>query len=300
MNRSQSTEHGVVGVCSWSLRPSSPAELAQRVRACGLAAVQLALDPIRTGQWDEQECVDELARAGVEIRSGMMAMRGEDYSTLESIRRTGGVRLDAHWVHNLAAARENAALAARLGLRLVTFHAGFIPEQRGNPLRRVMIDRLRALLDRFDAEGVHVAFETGQETAETLLDALAELDRPGVGVNFDPANMILYGMGDPVAALRQLAPYVAQLHIKDARPAERAGEWGEETPVGSGAVDWTALFGVVEQSGLDCDLMIEREAGSNRVEDISAAAAVVSAARSSRPWLNLPSPVIRPGSREGG
>lgn len=279
MDVSNPAARGVVGVCSWSLRPSTPAELAERAAACGLAAVQLALDPIRTGQWDEQECAETLAHAGIAIRSGMMAMRGEDYSTLESIRRTGGVRLDANWQSNLAAARENAALAARLGLPLVTFHAGFIPEAADHPLRRVLIQRLRAVVDRFEAEGVRVAFETGQETAETLLDALAELNRPGAGVNFDPANMILYDMGDPVKALRKLAPCVAQIHIKDARPADRAGEWGEETPVGSGAVDWAAFFAVVDETGLDCDLMIERESGSDRVADISAAATLVAAHR---------------------
>jgi sugar phosphate isomerase/epimerase len=249
--------------------------LAERVPACGLSHVQLALDPIRIGEWDELVCVEILAAAGVTVRSGMMAMRGEDYSTLESIRRTGGVRPDTHWVANLAAARENASLAARLGLPLVTFHAGFIPERRDHPLRPVMIQRLRQVVDRFEAEGVGVAFETGQETADTLLDVLDELDRPSVGVNFDPANMILYGMGDPVAALRVLAPFVRQIHIKDAVPSPIAEQWGEERIVGRGSVNWPAFFEVIEELGIGCDLMIEREAGTSRVADITTAAGVI-------------------------
>ena len=81
-------------------------------------------------------------------------------------------------------------------------------------------------IDSFTDAGLRIAFETGQETAATLLEALDELARPEVGVNFDPANMILYGMGDPVAAARALASKIAQVHIKDAIPAPRPGDWG--------------------------------------------------------------------------
>ena len=114
-----------LGVCSWCLRAGSPAELVERVRAVGVSSVQLHLDPLR-GDWDSGETQDRLREAGIAIASGMMAMRGEDYSTLNTIRETGGVRPDATWEANLAAAEANAALAADLGVDLVTFHAGFI------------------------------------------------------------------------------------------------------------------------------------------------------------------------------
>ncbi len=264
-----------VGACSWSLQPESPADLASKIQAVGVSAVQLALDPLRTGDWPIDETVASLSTAGVEIRSGMMAMRGEDYSTLETIKRTGGVRLDEHWEANLSAAGQNAVIAGELGISLVTFHAGFIPHEPGDPLRRVMIERLRAVVECFTGEGVRVGFETGQETASTLISALDEFDRSEVGVNFDPANMILYGMGDPVEALRLLAPRVVQIHIKDALPSSEPGTWGSEVPVGDGAVDWPAFFGVIDSAGLDCDLMIEREAGDARVKDMARACSLV-------------------------
>ena len=77
-----------LGVCSWSLQPSSAADLAEKVRSTGLSAVQLALDPLRTGDWPIKECQEMLGRAGIAIRSGMMVTLGEDYSTLESIKET--------------------------------------------------------------------------------------------------------------------------------------------------------------------------------------------------------------------
>lgn len=265
----------MIGVCSWSLRPANPAQLVERLAAVGVDTVQLALDPLRTGAWSVTETTERLAAAGVIIRSGMMGMEGEDYSTLESIRTTGGVRPDATWPTNLAAARDNAALARELKLGLVTFHAGFLPHDRGDPERARMIERLQAVVDTFANEGVAVGFETGQEDAATLMDVLDELDRPAAGVNFDPANMILYGMGDPVAALRALLPRVLQVHVKDALPAAQSGSWGAEVPVGSGAVDWPAFFAALAESNRAVDAMIEREAGDARERDARTARALV-------------------------
>jgi L-ribulose-5-phosphate 3-epimerase len=261
-----------VGVCSWSLRPTGPADLVEKVRLCGLSAVQLALDPIRRGEWPEEQTVRLLGDAGIGILSGMMGMEGEDYSTLESIRRTGGVRPDETWERNLAAARENAQIAHRLGLRLVTFHGGFLPHEGAGPTekaeRHTMVQRLRELAAVFATWSVKVGLETGQEDAPTLIGVLNDLGKPVVGVNFDPANMILYGMGDPVAALQRLAPWVRQVHVKDARASKVPGQWGAEVPVGDGQVDWPGFFGVLRGAGLDVDLVVEREAGHSRVDDV--------------------------------
>ncbi len=268
-----------------------------RLRACGIARVQIALDPIRDGRWSEAETVDALARGGIEIASGMMAMKGEDYSTLESIRRTGGVRSDEHWSENLEAAGANAELARRLGVGLVTFHAGFLPHDPASPLRAEMLERLRDIADEFAQRGVRIALETGQESAATLLGVLAELatvsgvrGAASVGVNFDPANMILYGMGDPVAALRDLAAHVAQVHIKDAVPARAPGSWGEEVTAGTGAVDWEEFFGVLCRSLPGVDLMIEREAREDRVNDIRAAASLLRAGLGAEADIREPRP----------
>ncbi|MFO0838962.1 MAG: sugar phosphate isomerase/epimerase family protein [Phycisphaerae bacterium] len=269
----------MIGVCSWSLQPHSPEELAHKVRQAGLSAIQIALDPLRIGDWNVDATLAALHSAGIAIRSGMLRTCGEDYTTLESIRQTGGVRPDEHWLANIAAARENARLARILGVNLVTFHAGFIPEQRGHAVRTLMIQRLREMIDCLGEHGVCAAFETGQETAETLLDALAELDRPTVGVNFDPANMLLYGMGDPVAALQRLAPRIKQVHLKDAIASDTLGDWGRETPLGRGQVDWPAFFRVLEARNVRCDLMIERESGGSRLDEIRAAANVARTAR---------------------
>jgi len=125
--------------------------------------------------------------------------------------------------------------------------------------------------DLFATHQIELGFETGQETADTLAAFLTKLNRPNVGVNFDPANMILYDKGDPTAALRVLGPWLKQCHVKDANRTQAPGTWGEEVPVGTGQVDWPAFFHTLNELGFAGNLCIEREAGAQRVADIIAA-----------------------------
>jgi len=245
------------------------------VQASGLGAVQLALVPVVTDPAVWGSAVGVLRDAGIRVVSGMLAMAGEDYSTLESIRRSGGVRPDAAWPRNLRLAEAVAGAAADVGIDLVTLHAGFLDEPRNDPTRLAMLDRLRTLADVFAARDVVIAFETGQESAATLLDMLDELDRPAVGVNFDPANMILYGMGDPVDAIERLGPRVVQVHVKDAVGTERPGTWGREVAAGQGAVDWAGLFKAAVRIEPPVNFIIERESGGERRDDIVAARVLI-------------------------
>lgn len=266
-----------LGVCSWSLRPGIPGELVEKVRSCGggeLGAVQLALDPIRRGEWGLDETRRVLGDADIAILSGMMAMAGEDYSTLDSIKRTGGVRPDATWDANLDAAKRNADIAAAMGLTLVTFHAGFIPDDPRDAEHGKIIERLVMLFDVFDERDVRIGLETGQEPAHVVKRLIDDMG-VDVGVNFDPANMLLYGMGDPVESLDLLAEHVVQIHVKDAVSATAAGEWGTEVPVGEGEVQWDSFFGVIAERGIGVDLLIERESGKCRAEDVVQAVELV-------------------------
>lgn len=259
------------------MQADSPAELAEKVGEIGVSAVQLHLDPLRTGAWSTSATVEALAGVGASIVSGMMEMESEDYTTLETIRASGGVRPDEHWETNLRAAHGNAAVARELGIELVTLHAGFLPHDAADPERSKLIGRLRELDGAFAGAGIRLGLETGQEEAATLLGVLEELGSENVGVNFDPANMILYAMGDPVESLERLAAHVVQVHIKDATSTLEPGTWGAEVPVGTGEVDWEGFFGVMRAKGLDVGMMIEREAGESRVGDIRIALELVEA-----------------------
>ncbi|MGE5198674.1 MAG: sugar phosphate isomerase/epimerase family protein, partial [Rhodospirillaceae bacterium] len=206
-----------LGVCSWSLQPASAEDFFAKLAETGLTRTQIALDPIREnvkGAWADFS--GQCAKRGVTCVSGMIGTVGEDYTTLESIRRTGGVVPDATWPETWKNIRADAELAQWMGLKLVTFHAGFLPHEESDPSFAKLLARLRQVADLFAAKKIEVGLETGQETAGTMAAFLKTLDRPNVGVNFDPANMILYDKGDPVAALRTLGAWVKQCHMKDA------------------------------------------------------------------------------------
>ncbi|HOX55388.1 MAG TPA: sugar phosphate isomerase/epimerase family protein [Candidatus Paceibacterota bacterium] len=267
-----------VAVCSWSLQPASPQDLIAKLQATGIRRVQLALDPLRESPavWGETAAL--FRQHGMSIVSGMFGCVGEDYSTLDTIRASGGIAPDATWEQNRANVRATVALARQMGLKLVTFHAGFLPHDEKDPGFVKMLGRLGETADVFQAANIILGLETGQETAPALVQLLQKLNRPNVGVNFDPANMILYDKGNPIEALRLLGPWIRQVHIKDARRTKVPGTWGEEVTVGTGEVDWKAFFGALREVKFGGDCVIEREAGSQRVADIRTAREVVAAA----------------------
>jgi sugar phosphate isomerase/epimerase len=257
-----------LAVCSWSLQPNSPEELVGKLKRIGIPRVQLALDPIRE-QPQVWGGVGEVLRAnGFSIVSGMIGFVGEDYSTMETIHATGGVAPDETWDENWENVPKAADIAARLGIKLVTFHAGFLPPDESDPAYLKMHHRLELIADVFEARNIDVAFETGQETAPVLLEFLKKLGRKNVGVNFDPANLVLYNHGNPIEALRDLGPWLKQVHIKDGTRTKRPGTWGEEVVTGTGDVPWPEFFATLRELNFNGYCCIEREAGSARVEDI--------------------------------
>jgi sugar phosphate isomerase/epimerase len=248
------------------LTPETPLELVSGCQACGIRHIQLALLPlVNEVAW--KNCGEILQDADISVLSGMLEASGEDYTTLESIAQTGGLRQDEMWESTLDNAKRVADTAAEMELLLVTFHAGFIPEEQCDE-RRKMLDRLHDLVEEFANRKLQLGLETGQERAQNVASVLQELSLPQLGVNFDPANMILYGKGDPIEAIETLQPWVQQVHIKDAKHTAVQGTWGAEVPVGLGDVDWETFLKLVPEN---INLVIEREGGANRIDDIKRA-----------------------------
>jgi len=262
-------------VCSWSLQPANPQDLVVKLLATGVRRLQLALDPLREAPEVWAQAPSLFRQNGISMVSGMFGCVGEDYTTLETIRLTGGIAPDSTWDHNWKNIQATVALAKQLGLKLITFHAGFLPHDESDPSFATLAARLAHVADAFLAENIVLGLETGQETAPVLLQLLQRLNRPNLGVNFDPANMILYDKGNPIEAMRVLGPWIRQVHLKDARHTQVPRTWGEEVAVGAGEVDWRAFFNTLDQLNFTGDLIIEREAGAQRVPDIRQARELV-------------------------
>src|SRR6267154_473790 len=143
-----------LAVCSWSLQPTDPTNLAQQLQDIGISRVQIALDPIREHPTVWGRIVDSFRQHNIAIVSGMFATLGEDYTTMESIRRTGGVVPDATWDENWRNIETNAVIANQLDLKLVTFHAGFLPHEEQDPRFRKLLERIILIADRFGDKGI--------------------------------------------------------------------------------------------------------------------------------------------------
>ena len=257
-----------LAVCSWSLHPQSPKALADMLHQIGVTRTQLALDPIRVGgEWADGDA--KLVDLGVTVASGMVTTVGEDYSTLETIKETGGVVPDATWPQTFSNFKQMAPIAQRAGMDQITFHAGFLPHEKSDPQYKKLAGRLTEVASLFADHGLICSLETGQEEAKDLRAFLEDLGKPNVKVNFDPANLILYDKGDPIAGLKTLLPHVASCHIKDAKKTKTPGTWGDEVTVGTGEVDWPAFFATLGSS-FTGTLALEREAGERRLGDLKA------------------------------
>jgi len=256
-----------IGICSWSFQKSVD-ELGAFMREQGVEHIHLALAPALGAEGCAY--LDAVVRQKWTITSTMLNFDYEDYSTLDTIKVTGGIMPDDKWDAASSAFIRAAKMTADLGVPYIAMHAGFL-DHTDKPNARKFRDRVRFLGDAAKTAGVTLLMETGQESAADLRDFLVALDHPNIMLNFDPANMILYNKDEPVSALKLLAPWVRHIHAKDAVRTKVPGTWGEEVPWGDGEVNTPALLDTLKSIGFNGALAVEREAGNQRAVDIATA-----------------------------
>ena len=256
-----------VGVCSWSFRKGID-EIGSVMSAWGVEHINLAIAPALGPDGDAY--LEAVKRQNWTITAGMMNYEYEDYSTLDSIKVTGGIAPDAHWPANGEAFAKAAKITAQLGSKQILMHVGFL-DHTDKAYAKKFYDRVRYLGDRAGEAGVALLMETGQETAEELQRFVETLNHPNVFLNFDLANLILYNKDEPASAFRRLAPWVRHIHIKDAIRTTVPGTWGSEVVWGDGQVNIFAFLNTVAECGFKGSVAVEREAGDQRVKDIATA-----------------------------
>jgi len=169
-----------------------------------------------------------------------------------------------------------APFAKSIGVSRVNGHMGFIPENPNDPAYTACISAARWVASECAAYGIGLDFETGQETPVTVLRAIEDIGTGNVGVNFDPANLIMYGKANPLDALDILAPHIHGVHAKDGMYPTNPRELGRETPLGEGGVNIEAFVKKLAALGYDGALTIEREiSGDQQKEDIAKANALL-------------------------
>ena len=167
---------------------------------------------------------------------------------------------------------DDAKPAKVLGCEVVAAHIGFVPEDASDPDYEDVVDVVREFTDYLAGNGQKLSLETGQETGPCLLRFLKDIGRDNVRVNFDPANMILYGSGDPIEALSLVGEHVIGVHCKDGTGPTEPDQLGTETPLGAGDVGIERFVQTLVDLGYAGPLTIEREiTGEQQKADIIAA-----------------------------
>ena len=231
------------------------------VKELGIHTVQLCCPhkEMRTEE-NAKKFIEKLNEIGVKITVVFCDFKGESYATIQTTRETIGLVPPDLRAERKQEIREIADIAKVLGCDRIGIHIGFIPHETDSDDYRDLVATLAELADYLKAQGQAFHLETGQEKADGLLQFLQDVGRDNIFINFDPANMILYGSGEPIPALKKLGKYVRSCHCKDAKWSDKPGEtWGCEVPFGTGDVNAKAFLETLKEVGYEGPLTIERE-----------------------------------------
>ena len=219
-----------------------------------------APSPANRSAAEAARAANELRRLNVEVTCVFAGFAGESYTDIPTVKRTIGLVPLQTRRERIAELKKIANFAAQMGVHAVGLHLGFVPHDNQSAEYRELLDVTCDVCDYCAAKELAVHLETGQEPAELLENFLTDVERPNLYVNFDPANMILYGCGEPIPALKRLGRFVRSVHCKDAKWSDKPGEtWGTEMPLGEGDVNFAEFLATLAEIRYVGPLTIERE-----------------------------------------
>lgn len=231
-------------------------------RELGITTVQLHT-PAKASRTPEnaKAFLAKLNEYGIKVTCVFLGFEGETYETIAKTAASIGFVPAATRKARLAEAEEIADFAKLLGVDAIGSHIGFVPHDTASDDYLAMVGAIRTLCDHLKKNGQRLHLETGQEKAENLLAFLKDVGRDNLFINFDPANLILYGMGDPIGSLKKVGKYVRSVHCKDALATTGTPgvDWGSEVPFGTGQVNAELFLTTLKEIGFDGPLTIERE-----------------------------------------
>jgi sugar phosphate isomerase/epimerase len=246
----------------------------ESVRELGLDNVQLHTPPLEARSPERtRDLKQQFEEAGIAITVVFCGFEGESYESIPIVKQTVGLVPAETREARLKETFEISDWTKAMGCDAVGMHIGFISEDRESELHRELVKVARRVCDHCAANGQRFHLETGQESADGLLTFIEDVGRDNLAVNFDPANMILYGTGEPIPALRKIGAHVKSVHCKDGKWSDQPGvTWGVETPLGEGDVNIPLFIETLKEIGYRGPLTIEREVpGEQQKRDIAAA-----------------------------
>jgi len=249
-----------------------PAAAIRRVHELGFPTCQVSVRETDAGT--AAKLRQALDQYGVEATSAVAGGPGPEVYDFYRGPATIGIVPRQYREARIARIKEVSDFAKRAGISAVQTHCGFIPEDPNEPLYTEAVEAIRTVAQYCKSNGQNFRCETGQETPITLLRAIRDVAMDNLGVNFDVANLILYGKADPAEAADVLGPYVQGVHAKDGLYPTDPRKLGTEVPIGQGKVNFPVIIAKLKKLGYRNPLTIEREIrGEKQTADILAAKA---------------------------
>ena len=247
-----------IGVFLRCTGQNDPLLALQAVKSLGLETVQVSKLPDRFYTPEGgAEFAGMLRASGILADSVVAVFAGESYADRDTVVRTVGFRPLPLIKERLEYLRKCVDFAAAIGARIVTFHMGFLPEDPKAEAYRAMLAAVTDIAGYAATKQITISLETGQETGQQLAAFLDQITVARVGVNFDPANLVIYGVDSPSQALKHVVARVTSVHVKDALLPATPGAMGREVRPGEGRAELAECFRILRASGFTGALVIE-------------------------------------------
>jgi L-ribulose-5-phosphate 3-epimerase len=255
----RSLESLEIGLMFWAKEDAR--QTLKDVKAYGVRAGQLGFPGELPLDGKAEQWASALAAEDFTAVTAVCSYVGEDYADIPTVKSTVGLVPESTRGERIARTKEVANVARKLNIDSVACHIGFVPHDAGSVLYGQVRDIARDICDHCGELSQSFTLETGQEPANVLLQFLSDVGRTNLKINFDPANMILYGTGDPISALGALQDYVISVHCKDGDwpPKGDADALGKERALGQGSVDFPRFLGKLKEIRYKGVLALERE-----------------------------------------
>ncbi len=256
---------------------------------CFSHIADFGLHVCQLGCWDSKFATDEIAanvksesaEHGVRICAVWAGWPGPCEWNFTKGPVTLGIVPEEYRAERLIALKGWADFAKKVGAPAIITHCGFIPENMTDPAYPGVVDAIAEIAGYCNDLGLGFWFETGQETPVVILRTIQKVGLPNMGINLDPANLLMYGKGNPIDSLDVFGQYVRNIHVKDGMCPTDGEELGKEVPAGEGLVRFPEFISKLKRIGYTGELIIEREIeGEEQIRDIRKTVADLDA------WLN--------------
>ncbi|MCM8785880.1 MAG: sugar phosphate isomerase/epimerase [Candidatus Omnitrophica bacterium] len=239
-----------------------------KIKMLNLSLCQIGFLAEEIENFDLENIRKKAKNYGIEIFAVFMLFKGQIFNNKDGPSTMGFVA-PKYREERLKLSFKFSDLVKEIGVKNIVCHVGFIPDDEEDPVYKSFIPVMKKIVEKCKTNGQNFLFETGQELPSTLKRTILDIGMDNVGINLDPANLILYGKANPIDAVEIFGEYVKSMHGKDGLWPNRDEYLGKEVPIGEGMVNFPVLLRRLKNKGFSGPIIIEREiSGEKQIEDI--------------------------------